>query len=264
MSGIKTYTCEICGREFPSKRSLGIHRHWHPRNAWRDEIRLTEDQRQLILGSLLGDMSIRFWDKRSVNPAISVTHCIAQEKYVMWKYSILKNLVGTPPKTGVCVGHGSFRDCIIVRFNTLALQCLTPIYHLATCNGNRRISQDWLDNVTSPLALAAWYLDDGCLAKRNDSRYMRVAGHRVQISLGDADRAEVDVLVKWLSREWGIAVRSYRYVHPKLGGGETISATIAVGKTDDVDAFLDIVRPTALVAGMCYKVTRDYTYTTSR
>jgi len=43
---------------------------------------------QIILGSLMGDMSCR---REALNSKIEETHSINQKDYLIWKYSILKN-----------------------------------------------------------------------------------------------------------------------------------------------------------------------------
>jgi hypothetical protein len=289
------YVCKICGKEFGSMMSLGGHasmvhstknragirraskamwdartpaerdaigkKSLEKRNEWRYGVDLREDQRQLILGSLMGDMSIRYANPRSSFPRVVVSHSIAQADYVQWKYSMLKNLVSTPPRTMANGGWGS----PVVRFATMSLPCFTPIHDLVKKGAETRFSEEWLKEVTSPVALAVWYLDDGSLSKQASCKYQKVYGHNIQISLGDSTLEEMAMVRVWLEREWGIRVRSGHYEYPRQGrSSPKRESVIRIHNSADVDAFLEIVRPTALKAGMDYKVTRDYTYTTSQ
>jgi hypothetical protein len=55
---------------------------------------LTMQQRDLIIGCLLGDAAMRC----KANALMEINHSEAQRSYVDWKYGILADLVGTPPK----------------------------------------------------------------------------------------------------------------------------------------------------------------------
>ncbi|MDE3102248.1 MAG: hypothetical protein KGJ98_08435, partial [Chloroflexota bacterium] len=57
------------------------------------DMQLTSTQRAVIVGTLLGDGSMRC----KSNALLEVNHAAAQRTYVDWKYSILRELVGTPP-----------------------------------------------------------------------------------------------------------------------------------------------------------------------
>jgi len=253
MSEKKMFVCEECGKGYLTKRGLERHKGWKARNAWRDEVSLTEEQRQLILGSVMGDMCIRYPHPNSVNPMLSVVHSVAQADYLQWKYLNLINLVKTPPQCMENRGFGAGKK--IIRFCTLGFPCLIPIYNLVFRRGVRTITEDLLSEINTPTALSTWYLDDGSLVKRKNRRGDGCVGHRVSISLGKSLREESDLIVRWLGRTWGVNANAYCYKK---------ETSVSIGQTSDVDAFLEIVRPTALKAGMDYKVTRDYTYTTSQ
>ncbi len=113
---------------------------------------LTEMQRSVIVGSLLGDGSMRC--KR--NALLEVNHCLKQRVYVDWKWTIFKNLVKTPPK--VRNGNGCRKA---YRFTTLSLPQLTPFYAAFYAAGRKAIP----DLELTPLALAVWFMDDGCKSR---------------------------------------------------------------------------------------------------
>jgi hypothetical protein len=53
---------------------------------------LTETQRSVIVGTLLGDGAMRC----KTNALLEINHSYAQREYVDWKYQVLANLVATP------------------------------------------------------------------------------------------------------------------------------------------------------------------------
>jgi len=109
---------------------------------------LSPNEHDVILGSLLGDGSMR----RKRNALLEINHCAAQKDYVDWKYDRLRRLVATPPKARATNGGR-----IAYRFVTLSLPCLTP-YHTAFYATGRKVVPEL---ELSPLALAVWFMDDG-------------------------------------------------------------------------------------------------------
>ena len=118
---------------------------------------LTNRQEAIVIGSLLGDGGMRC--KR--NALLEVNHSEAQKTYVDWKYQELRQIVGTPPKL-----RRSNGSRIAYRFTTLSRPELTPIYRAFYGTGTKAIPELRL----SRLALAVWFMDDGC--KTRNSVYL--------------------------------------------------------------------------------------------
>lgn len=110
---------------------------------------LTEEQKSIIIGSLLGDGAMRC----KTNALLEINHCFEQKQYVDWKFEKLRNLVLTPPKSRK--GNGGR---VAYRFTTRSLPELTPFYRSFYIGDARRIPKKLeLD----PLTLAIWFMDDG-------------------------------------------------------------------------------------------------------
>ncbi len=113
---------------------------------------LSEVQQSIIIGTLFGDGSMRC----KANALLEVNHCFHQKNYVDWKYRHLMEFVRTPPSRRE--GNGGR---VAYRFVTRALPELTPYYRLFYAGGRKTIP-----NVTlTPLALAVWFMDDGCKSR---------------------------------------------------------------------------------------------------
>ena len=91
------------------------------------------------------------------NALLEINHCAAQKRYVDWKFSILENLVGTPP--ALRSGNGGR---VAYRFTTLSTPELTPYFFDFYSGGRKAIPHVDL----TPLALAVWFMDDGCKSRR--------------------------------------------------------------------------------------------------
>lgn len=115
---------------------------------------LTEGQRSIVVGCLLGDGAMRC----KANALLEVNHSFSQRDYVDWKYRHLRDLCGTPPK----LRRGNGRR-IAYRFTTLSLPRLTPLYK-EFYSGRHKVVPESL--VLTPLTLAVWFMDDGCKSHR--------------------------------------------------------------------------------------------------
>lgn len=114
---------------------------------------LSDEQRSLIVGTLLGDGAMRC----KVNALIEINHSAEQKAYVDWKHQQLAELVGTPPKPRN--GRGGR---VAYRFTTLSHPELTPYFRAFYPNGKKVVPRLTL----TPLALAVWFMDDGSKSHR--------------------------------------------------------------------------------------------------
>jgi hypothetical protein len=120
---------------------------------------LTQLQRSVIIGSLLGDGCLRTFPGRK-NALLEINHSYRQKEYVDWKYNLLKDVSAAPPKARK--GNGSR---IAYRFYSRQLLEFTEYYKLFYRKG-RKIIPDNL--VLDPIALAVWYMDDGSRCRDSD------------------------------------------------------------------------------------------------
>ena len=170
---------------------------------------LSETQRSLIVGTLLGDGAMRC----KVNALIEINHSAEQKAYVDWKHQQLAELVGTPPKPRN--GNGGR---VAYRFTTLSRPELTPYCRAFYPNGKKVVP----DVTLTPLALAVWFMDDG--SKSHRALYLNTQ----QFELEDQLR-----LVKILSTQFGI--------HATLNRDKTYHRIRVAVRS--VDRFVELIRP---------------------
>lgn len=113
---------------------------------------LTQLQKSVIIGTILGDGYVRIIPKRK-NALLEINHSIKEKKYVEWKYSVLRNLVKSPPKLRKTNGNR-----VAYRFYTKQLPELTKLYRLFYRNNKKIIPPNLILN---RIILAVWYMDDG-------------------------------------------------------------------------------------------------------
>lgn len=119
---------------------------------------LTQLQKSLIIGTLLGDGYIRRIKGRK-NAFLELNHSINQKDYVEWKYSILKNLTRSGPKSRK--GNGKR---IAYRFFTKQYPEFTKMMNLFYKNKKKCIP----DLVLDPIILAVWFMDDGSRCSKDN------------------------------------------------------------------------------------------------
>ncbi|MDS4027825.1 MAG: recombinase RecA [Candidatus Contendobacter sp.] len=112
---------------------------------------LSEDQRQLILGGLLGDGSLRHASEQNVS--FRVGHGEQQRDYCQWKHEMLAPFANKMGKTGKGFG-----------FDTIPMRQLTELHTQAYGpQGRRQISETMLAALDAR-AVAVWYGDDGAFS----------------------------------------------------------------------------------------------------
>ena len=131
---------------------------------------LTQEQKALIIGTILGDGYLRIIPRRN-NAFLEVNHSINQKDYVDWKYRILKSIVKSGPRLRKGNGHR-----IACRFYTRSMSEITQLFRTFYQNGKKVIPENL--NL-EPLGLAVWFMDDG--SRSRNSLYI----NSQQFNLGD-------------------------------------------------------------------------------
>ncbi len=121
---------------------------------------LTQLQHEVLVGSLLGDGTLRRQGNR--NALLEVNHCYAQQAYVDWKYGVFSSISHSPPTRRL--GNG---QRVAYRFTTRSMPVLTK-YHDWFYRVAKKIIPN--DIELSALGLAVWYMDDG--SKSRSSCYL--------------------------------------------------------------------------------------------
>jgi recombination protein RecA len=161
---------------------------------------LSPSQRQLILGSLMGDGNLSTPVRRADHSArFRMGHGAEQEAYLGWKISQLANV----PHCRTTNAKGA----IFADFTPLAeLGELRDVVYQG--DGKKHLTWDYLKALT-PLALAVWYMDDGCFTIRSKGVQARTQGGsgRVEICVEAMSPGSRDRLVQYLHDTHGLDVK---------------------------------------------------------
>lgn len=161
------------------------------------EQQLLYEQEQFVRGSLLGDLHLsKPSSNRSINSRLTIVQCEKQKALFMKKVEILGNFMGKyrlvipkpDPRTGKI--YTSYRG------NSKAHKVFTDIYNELYIDGKKTITKRFLNKITSPIALAFWFMDDGC----KDGT----------IATNGFPYNEVVLLNEWMLRKWNIHTMIYK------------------------------------------------------
>jgi recombination protein RecA len=161
--------------------------------------RLSAQQIQLILGGLMGDGSLSPNTRGRSGTRFRMGHGAKQASYLDWKVSLLGNIE--------CARTSNAKGAVFADF--------TPLPELAEIHdavyfgdGKKHLSWDYLKALT-PLALAVWYMDDGCFTVRSKGVQERTQGGsgRIEICVEAMSPGTRERLVEYLRDTHGLDVK---------------------------------------------------------
>ncbi|GAA2633052.1 intein-containing recombinase RecA [Streptomyces vastus] len=188
---------------------------------------LSEQQEQVVLGALMGDGSLSPNRKGRTGVRFRMGHGAKQAEYLDWKVSLLGNIG--------CSRTQNEKGAVFADFSPLPeLDELREVVYLG---GDRKhITWEHLKALT-PLALAVWYMDDGCFTVRSQGLQERTEGGsgRIEICVEAMSEGSRERIVDYLRDTHGLDVR-LRFA------GERQMAVLQFG-TDSSARFQEMVAP---------------------
>jgi len=209
---------------------------------------LTSNQHQSIIGGLLGDLTAQL---NGIHCRLTFDHSAEQLEYVRWKHNILKPYMAGEVKVTARTDNRTGKINMKAIARTLTLPDFNYYYELFYCYSQtedkivKKVPTNIGDLLTSELALAIWYLDDG--ARRTDCSGLR-------LHTNDFTYKEVLLLQSALLQNYQIKSKPNKQGKKKNG---ELSYNLAIGATENQSAkFCDIIRPIVAseIPSMLYKL----------
>lgn len=169
---------------------------------------VSDTQLQLIVGSMLGDGYFVRSQRTRGNPTLRWRHGIAQESYLAWKYSMLGDLAGSGIKYQTTTCYGKKHECCYAVSKTS--EKFNPFVELG--GKPTKVSRKLL-NLLSPLGLAIWYMDDGCLDRSyytNKHGVRKIARLRALLCTHGYSLEEHYIMQRYFKVVWGLDVAIHR------------------------------------------------------
>jgi perosamine synthetase len=120
-----------------------------------ERVGLTTAQEQFFVGSLLGDGSIAYRNKRGT-PRFTTCHAKNQEEWFNLKYEFIKEMGGSVREYPARPGHQPY-----VFHQTGNHPVFIDMVRRFYPQGEKIVPEDLSEKDLSPMALATWYMDDG-------------------------------------------------------------------------------------------------------
>lgn len=205
--------------------------------------KVTSHQKDLIIGTLLGDGNLSTNSPQGVTWRYRALHKGDHKEYLFYKYKILKNFVGKGPKFYEFYDDRTNKFYNRWFFNTRScrqFQFFGKLFYFYSKSRRKWVKRVPINIIKflTPRALAYWYMDDGALKQKGKSNAMRICSEGFK-------KHEVERLIKALK---------IRY---------KLECTISPFKKKDKfrifipekssNAFRDIIKP-YLIPCMSYKV----------
>jgi 16S rRNA G966 N2-methylase RsmD len=192
---------------------------------------LTDRQKSIIFGSLLGDGCIKNASKE--RRCFSVSHSDKQKDYLYWTYEELKNICPSDPKKYVSP-KGYITYSLLTENRKDLFNYREKIY-----TPKKKVNEWWISKL-DVLSVAIWYMDDGYLSRVNNSR------NEYGFATNSFDEDEHILLQNFL-QDLGIET-SIRCISRKSGMQRNLMVC-----DSSFDAFTDLLSP-HIINSMKYKI----------
>jgi hypothetical protein len=202
---------------------------------------LSEQTKEIILGSLLGDGSLRIHEPYR-NARFSFRHSVGQRLYFDWKKNQLNEISSQNCVWLQKADEKSYSSRPKIRYQSLATESLTELFVLTHKRGKLEIRRKWL-NMLTPLSLAVWWMDDGSIISN---------GRKGVICTDGFSDESVKILAKYLQKVWDIKVNIASVKKPRDGKKEKYFR-LWLRSTEELKKFLRIILPHIQVEEMLSK-----------
>ncbi len=160
---------------------------------FKKNLTLTQIQRSLLVGMLLGDGHLETQNGRTYR--LKVEHSIIQKEYVEWLYEQFKDFVRTPPQEKKKSLHGKSHTSYF--FSTYSLGTFR-FYAQQFYVGRKKIMPKLIEKFLDPLAVAIWFMDDGSYKSEQHKTYIiHALGYR---------KNDLELVKKVFQEKFGIAL----------------------------------------------------------
>ncbi|RCW44030.1 intein /RecA protein [Halopolyspora algeriensis] len=160
---------------------------------------LGDQQWQVVLGSLMGDGSLSPNQRDRHGVRFRMGHGVQQTAYLDWKTELLGNVSSSRTENAKGAAFTDFTP----------LPELHELYEAVYFgDGKKHLSWDYLKALT-PLALAVWYMDDGCFTVRSKGAQERTHGGsgRIEICLEAMSPGSRERVVEYLRDTYDLDVK---------------------------------------------------------
>lgn len=119
---------------------------------YKETITLTPLQRDIVVGTLLGDGSLKL-SRSGKSARLQICHSVSAKDYVFWKHGIFKNWVFAEPRNHL------INNSLI--FRTISHSSLFEIMQYFYIGRQKIVPKNIHNILKNDISLAVWFMDDG-------------------------------------------------------------------------------------------------------
>lgn len=140
-----------------------------PNKGKKETYELSNIELEILIGTLLGDSSVRYVYSGCKYPNLTFSHCPEQQEYFDWKTNKLKNLLSSTGnyENNYLKLDGNYNRRL--RFTGSNMKCLVEIRNQFYPEGTKVIPIEFIKDKFSELSLYCMYMDDGSYDKTRNS-----------------------------------------------------------------------------------------------
>lgn len=139
------------------RRHLGL----APNKSKRETHELTNKELEILVGTLLGDSTIRYVHNQCKYPNLTFSHGLNQEEYFNWLSNRLSNLRSSTGKYSSKYVRTNGETAERLVFTGSNMSCLKDIYNIFYPDGEKIIPISFIKNIFSKVSLYCLFMDDG-------------------------------------------------------------------------------------------------------
>lgn len=155
----------------------------------------------LVIGNLLGDAYI------GKDGRIEVWHSIKQKDYTLWLMELYKKYFKVYYYERECHDFKTGKKYKQVGFKTSATDYTKLVRMFFYCP-NKTINMKQLKKL-SPLGLAIWYMDDGCLSFIKDKEH-NIKARQLILNTQSFSFVEQEIITQYFAETWGIKCKIHK------------------------------------------------------
>jgi len=254
----KSKTCKVCGKEIPSDSKRYKYcsqkckwKFWNDKKERKTsksyskakkarEKDLNKDEKQIILGTLLGD---GYLCKTTNSYCLSLCQSYKQHNYLKWKKDKLSSII-----------HADLYHYEEGKYNQYHVKSISHPY-LANIRKQlykpkKQVTYDYLNKIES-LGLAVWYMDDGSFNENSQSKQITLSTE----SFGEKGN---EIISDWLLDKWNIPSTIIEYTQRKRGYSTSRKQQfrLTINKYPSLD-FFEIIKE-HIPKSMLYKLPNQF------
>ena len=134
-------------------------------NHYFKEIKLSQRQREIIVGTLLGDAHLET-QTNGRTYRLKIMHAASQKEYIEWLYNEFRTMAASELHKKSIHVNGKEYPCYW--FDTISSPSFRYYAHQFYVDGKKRVPP-LAKHLLTPLGLAVWFMDDGSV-KSNETR----------------------------------------------------------------------------------------------